>query len=115
MGYRRLPIKTTASIQPGKPESEGRATLGLVVDRQQSNGAAVAFDDSFAHRQSDPRARIIIATVQSLKNDENLGGIIDLDADAIVFYEYTPEVTFGFDTDMHCRSAITFKLDCIAE
>src|SRR5919198_6218146 len=64
-----------------KCEVERRAAARRRVDPEAS---AVALDDLLADRQADPGARVLVATVQPLKQVEHTLAVFGSDADAII-------------------------------
>jgi hypothetical protein len=59
----------------------------------------VPLDDLLAHREADPRPRVLLAAVQALEDDEDALRVLRIDADAVVLdgKEPLPAPTDGGD------------------
>src|SRR5438094_721126 len=66
---------------------EGRSLSDF---RIHPNTAAEAFNDFLAYRQSDAGAGISLPRMQTLKDREDAGLILEVDADAVVTHEKYP-------------------------
>ena len=79
------------------------------------NPSTVAIDDPLADGQPDARARILLAAVQALKDQEDAILVLCVDADAVVADGKVPQVAFtlGVDVDFWRRRAA--KLQGVAD
>ncbi|MCI0366302.1 MAG: hypothetical protein L0219_20765, partial [Phycisphaerales bacterium] len=84
----------------------------------------MAFDDLLADGEADARARVLLARVQPLKNDEDAIEVFRFDANSVVLHGEDPvasapafirrDARFGADMDLWPGGGIS-KLQCIAE
>src|SRR5689334_5722798 len=66
----------------------GAAVLSLA----HLDGAAVELDDLLGERQADPGAFVLVATVESLEDDEHLVGVLRRDSDPVVGHVHPDQV-----------------------
>ena len=64
------------------------------------DASAVAVHDSLANGQTDARARILLAAVQTLEDEEDAFLVFGVDADAVVAHGEVPEVFLAADVDV---------------
>src|SRR6266487_5806118 len=78
-------------------EVKGRSLAGLGFH---PNLAAVAFDDFFAKGKSNPRAGILLAGVEALKEEEDALEIFGGNADPIVLNGELPFLPLALDSNL---------------
>jgi hypothetical protein len=73
------------------------------------------FDDLLAGRQADAGAGVLGSRVQPFEDDEQLVGILGIDADTIVADRECPSAVVPFGTDVNFRRTIAPELYGVAE
>src|SRR5690242_15276809 len=80
----------------GERERGAVAGFGLHPD-----APADAFDDLLAHRQADPRPRVLLARVETLEHLEDAVRVLGIDADPVVAHREHPLVRPPANADVH--------------
>ncbi len=76
---------------------------------------AMVFDNFSANRQANPRARIVRAGVQALKNAKDALGLVRVKADAVILHGEQPGVALGLGGDMHLRRTRAAVLESVPD
>src|SRR4051794_9442617 len=76
--------------------------------------AAVVLDDSLAHRQADPRTRVVTAAVEAVERLEDLARVLGVHPDAVVGHGEAHEPVVARRADGDSRLALR-ELDRVAD
>src|ERR1051326_1129662 len=83
-------------------------------DRFHPDASAVALDNFLAEGQADAGARIVLAAVQALEDDEDAVEVFLFDADAVVPDGQVPVAAVARDAEMNLRRFAAAELDGVA-
>lgn len=112
IGFRAAGLRWWAVWCHGQGKIEGRPFSKLRLDPDVS---PVMFDNLLTDGQAQPGTRIGCSGMQALKNNENLFGILWVDADTVVAYCEAPSIVALFYRDVQAWRCGAVKLERIAD